>query len=345
MNFLKTMTFGAAAVLVMGAADSKVYAAETDNPIIVVGGVTTRTIADKISAIVNSKSMFESVVSTKSTRDAAEAFCSDGPASPDILISVLPIVGSKDEVCIKNNVGKVYEGRLGYFTSVLVQNTRDDAFELTSKNIYRALAQSVPSRDGIGFVENTSKFWSDVDPALPKLPIFMALPTKNDGSREIFDAEALISGCRPESAIKLIFKAESREYRCRSLDPNKIFETSSEEARVEKLKSLPAGAVGLVSILTYEKHRAELRAVSLNGAKPTPLAINAEDYTLVLPLLIYFKESALHNANQEKADKVRAWLVQALSEETTGEDGLLSRVGIVTLPLSSREGLRNSLED
>lgn len=345
MKFLKTMTIGAAAVLAMSAAVSTAHAADMDNPHIVVGGVTTRTIADKISAIVSSKSMFESVITMKSTRDAAEAFCSDAPGSPDVLLSVLPIVGSKDQVCIRNNVGKVYEGRLGYFTSVLVQNTKDEDFELSSKDIYRALAQFVPSRDGVGFAENTSKHWSDVNPALPKQLIFMALPTTNDGSREIFDAEALIAGCRSENAIKLIVTAESRESRCRTLDQNKIFETSSEEARVEKLKLMPAGAVALVSILTYEKHRTELRALSLNGAKPTPLAINAEDYTMVLPLLIYFKDSALQNPNKAKADKVRAWLVQALSEETTSEEGLLARVGIVTLPLSSREGQRSSLEN
>ena len=345
MNLFRTIASGVSALVFSSVVLAGSYATELPGPHIVVGGVTTKTIAEQISSILKVRSELESVVTSKPTRDAAEFFCSDEPGSPDILLSVLPIVGTKDQVCIANNVGKVYEGRLGYFTSVLVQNSTDPDIALSSKDIYRALAQNVPSTDGVGFMENGAKNWSDVNPDLPKLPIFMVLPRPVDGSREIFDDEALIAGCRSEQVIKLIVNSESRELRCRTLNMNKVFETSSEEERVEKLKSMPAGSVALVSILTYEKHRTELRALQFNGAMPTPLAINAEDYTLVLPLLIYFKASSLDGTDKAKVEKVRAWVAQALAEDTTGDEGLLARDGIMTSPASFREGQRHSLSN
>jgi len=147
-----------------------------------VGGSTTIAIANAISesmVTTSSKVSFNrpNIVESPNTIDSIKLFCSDGTGNLDILMTVTPISLERG-LCVKHEIGEVFQARLGFYTVVLAQKRTDETLQLTTNQIYRAFAEKVPTGKlgNYDFKANETVNWNDVDPELPSQKIGLLLP-------------------------------------------------------------------------------------------------------------------------------------------------------------------------
>ena len=98
-----------------------------------------------------------------------------------------------------------------------------------------------------------------------------------------------------------------------------------------------SGTIALVPFDDYQRNRDWLRAIPVDGYLPSPVNIVNEDYTLVNPVLIFVRNTALAKA------PAQAWLMEALREETIGPGNYLVDFGFQILPTAMREDQRKWL--
>ena len=83
-------------------------------------------------------------------------------------------------------------------------------FELTTKDIFLALAKEVPNPDGTAqLIANPYQKWSDIRADLPESTIEVLGPPPTSGTRDAFVELAMEGGCKQFAWIKAI-KAEDK---------------------------------------------------------------------------------------------------------------------------------------
>jgi phosphate transport system substrate-binding protein len=273
---------------------------------------------------------------------ALELMCAaKNAASPVLVLSAMTITPAIADQCVANGISALTEAQLGFLTLVLVQKSSDPPFVLTPRDLYRALASDVPADDG--FAINTTRNWADVNPKLPALPIKMILSPRPGVTRSIFEADALVAGCRKYDAIGNIYEAAPRIAKCTNMRGDAIEEVDDAAARVEALRNTEPGAVALFPVNIYEENKDWLRVIPFDGFMPTPEDVNREDYTLSVPIYVY-THPELVTGGAVNAD-VRAWLSEALSENAIGDDGYLKTIGLTVLPKVTREWQRKAFAE
>jgi len=311
-----------------------------------VGGSTTSAVANAISesmATTSSKVSFNrpNIVVSPNTIDSIKLFCSDGTGTLDILMTVTPISLDRG-LCLKHEIGEVYQARLGFYTVVLAQKRTDETLQLTTNQIYRAFAEKVPTGKfgNYDFKANESVNWNDVDPELPPQKIGLIASSVGSGSYVLFQNEAMIDGCRSEDALKAIYDSTDRELKCTTIDPKKINQkTDDDDEKVRALMISPPGTLLVVSRPVIEQYRSSLKVIKINGFLPNSYNITNEDYTLTVPIYLYLKKKSITDGS-ERAASIINWFKRALDEKTIGKDGVLEHTGLVILPLSIRYAQR-----
>jgi len=311
-----------------------------------VGGGTTSAIANAITESMwtpASRLSFNhpNIVVSPNTIESIKLFCSDGIGTLDMLVTVTPI-NMDMGLCIKHEIGEVFQARLGFYTIVLAQKRTDETLQLTTNQIYRAFAEKIPVRE-IGhydFKVNNSVNWSDVDTELPSQKIGLIASSVGSGSYVLFKNEAMIDGCRSEDAIKAIYDPTDRELQCTTIDSEKINQkTDDDDEKVRALMISPPGTLLVVSRPVIEQYRSLLKVIKINGFLPDSYNITNEDYTLTVPIYLYLKKKSI-TGGSERAGSIINWFKRALDEKTIGTDGLLENAGLEVLPLSIRYAQR-----
>jgi len=91
-------------------------------------------------------------------------FCKGvGVATPDVTNASRRIKTGEFEDCQKNGVKEIVEVLIGYDGIVMANAKGGAPFELSRKDIYMALAKSIPGPDG-KLINNPNKTWKDVNP-------------------------------------------------------------------------------------------------------------------------------------------------------------------------------------
>lgn len=272
-------------------------------------------------------------------RAAFEEFCSS--KKPSIVVSVAEMSSHFEDICKTNEFGKVAKAELGFMTFVLVQKASDPPMTLTERQLYLALAELVPGDDDLE-LSAVSK-WSDVDPALPDLPVKIILAPQGLESRGVFDGSAMVAGCRDISHIKRIFEADDRSAVCLKLRKDVVVEVSGSAAKLEALKNSGGGSITMLPDADYEKNKSWLRIIPFNGLLPTPESVVAEDYTLTVPVYVYAHTEQLSGDTLVPA--VRSWFLEAISERAVHETGYLDQFGFTSLPTATREWQRKAYSE
>lgn len=271
---------------------------------------------------------------------ALEDLCSNkATGTGRVVLTAMTITPGIAETCAENGISELFEAQLGFLTLVLVQKSTDPALNLTSKQLFLALAKNVP--DGEGFTENNAERWSDVDPKLPDSAIKMIMAPRPGVTRSIFEAEAMVGGCRKFQVVKNIFEADPRVATCTTMRESTLQEVDDGAQRLEAIRAAEPGAVGLIPINAYEANKDWLRIIPFEGLLPTPQDINAEDYNLASPIYIYADALAIGAA--EDGTALRRWMVEALGEAAIGEGGYVEAMGLTPLPSAAREWQRQTL--
>src|ERR671921_2371488 len=241
------------------------------------------------------------------TSDGFEAFCQGDTQISD---ASRPIEAEEIQACKEAGVEYIeipvaYDG-----ISVVVDKKGNDwATDITSEELKMIWEPSA---------EGKVTEWSQVNPDWPNKPLDLYGPGTESGTYEFFN-ETIVAN---EEEVSRQSDVEMSE------DDNVLVQGVSGDAN----------ALGYFGYSYYENNRDTLRALAVDGVKPTQDTIRSSEYPLSRPLFIYVSTEAL------KSDKaVKPFVDFYLSQQNL--DRLVKAAKYVTLPAGLAEESRTQYED
>ncbi len=127
------------------------------------------------------------IVESTGSGGGMKLFCTGlGPAHPDITNASRRIKDREYQKCTKAGI-KIIEMKVGYDGIVLANSKKGNVLNLTTRDIYLALAEKVPANeDGSKLQDNPYKTWKDVNSNLPNIKIEVLGPPPTSGTRDAF---------------------------------------------------------------------------------------------------------------------------------------------------------------
>lgn len=250
-------------------------------------------------------------------------FCEGvGDSYPDIANSSRPIKSQELKDCEKNGVSPPLEIIIGYDAITLIHNKNLTTFNLTTQEIFLALAEFIPDSNN-NLVKNPYKLWSDINKNLPKIPIKVLGPPSSSGTKDSFLELAFKKGCN-----SLNIKDENI---CTSIRQDGAWIISGEDdhliiTKVENSSDL----IGILGYNFYIENKEKLQAISINSISATEDNILSNKYNLSRPLYMYFKtEHILLEPTLLK------FLNFILTNNILGFNGYLAEKGLI--PITDKE--------
>ena len=241
------------------------------------------------------------------TSDGFEAFCQGDTQISD---ASRPIEAEEIEACKKAGVEYIeipvaYDG-----ISVVVNKKGNDwATDITSEELKKIWEPSA---------EDKVTKWSQVRSGWPDKPLDLYGPGTESGTYEFFNGEIVGN----EEEVNRQSDVEMSE------DDNVLVQGVSGDAN----------ALGYFGYSYYENNLDTLRALAVDGVKPTEDTIRSGEYPLSRPLFIYVSTDALKN---NKA--VKPFVDFYLAPENL--DRLVKAAKYVTMPASLEKESRAQYED
>jgi len=284
------------------------------------------------------------VVESTGTGGGMKIFCEGvGEDKADATNASRRIKKSEFELCQKNGVKDIVEIKVGIDGLTLAQAKEGPALKLTRKQVFQALAEKVPDKDG-KLIANPNKTWSDVDPSLPNVKIEVLGPPQTSGTRDSFHELFLEKGADEFDSLKAMKKADEEkktkdfEQVWKSIRKDGAYVEAGENDNVivQKLEA-NKNAVGIFGYSFLEENAAKLKGVTIEGVEPTYENISGGKYKGARDLYIYVKKQ--HVGVIPGLDK---FVAEYVSPKAIGDDGYLSQKGLVTLPKAALETVTKS---
>jgi phosphate transport system substrate-binding protein len=241
------------------------------------------------------------------TSDGFEAFCQGDTQISD---ASRPIEAEEIAACKKAGV-KYIEIPVAYdgISVVVTKKGNDWATDITKEELKKMWE---PSAEG-----KVTK-WSQVNPDWPDKPLDLYGPGTESGTYEFFNGEIVGN----EQEVNRQSEVEMSE------DDNVLVQGVSGDAN----------ALGYFGYSYYENNLDTLKALAVDGVKPTEDSIRSGEYLLSRPLFIYVSTDALKN---NKA--VKPFVDFYLAPENL--DRLVKAAKYVTIPASLEKESRAQYED
>jgi len=241
------------------------------------------------------------------TSDGFEAFCQGDTQISD---ASRPIEAEEIEACKKAGVEYIeipvaYDG----ISMVVNKKGNDWATDITSEELKKMWEPSA---------EDKVTKWSQVNPDWPDKPLDLYGPGTESGTYEFFNGEIVGN----EEEVNRQSDVEMSE------DDNVLVQGVSGDAN----------ALGYFGYSYYENNLDTLRALNVDGVKPTEDTIRSGEYLLSRPLFIYVNTDALKN---NKA--VKPFVDFYVAPENL--DRLVKAAKYVTMPASLEKESRAQYED
>lgn len=309
-----------AALLALAACDG---AGVTRDQIKVVGSSTVYPFTTAVAeTFVNSRPNAKApVIESTGTGPGIKLFCAGiGPQHPDIVNASRRMKASELATCRRNGVAEVMEVQVGTDGIALAESNRGPKLQLSRRDVYLALAASPNGR------RNTARRWSDVNPALPDLPIQVYGPPSTSGTRDAFAELVMMPACEaddPQAAALKDRDPDAYAERCTKMRDDGAYVDKGENDNliVQNLSTNP-NAIGIFGYSYLEENAATLHGVPLDGVAPSYDTIASGAYPGARALYLYVKKAHLRAVPGLKdflADYTRAW----------GPDGPLVRRGLI----------------
>jgi phosphate transport system substrate-binding protein len=316
-----------AAVCLLGLAD----AASARDQIRIVGSSTvypfTTAVAEQFGKAGLGKTP---VVESTGTGGGMKLFCAGvGVGHPDLTNASRAIKKSEFNDCQKNGVKDIVEIKVGIDGLTIAQSKAGPAMKLTMQQVFLALAEQVPGKDG-KLVANPYKTWSDIDASLPAVKIEVLGPPPTSGTRDSFHELFMEVGAKAHPALKDMQKSDKKGFEklWKSLRKDGAFVEAGENDNVivQKLEA-NKNAFGIFGYSFLEENLAKLRGVAIDGVDPDYDNIAAGKYKGSRPLFVYAKKQ--HVGVIPGIDK---FVAEYVSAKAMSKDGYLARKGLVALP-------------
>jgi phosphate transport system substrate-binding protein len=266
-------------------------------------------------------------------------FC-DSAASdtPDIINASRRMRKKELETCERNGIKDVVEVKIGYDGIVFIHAKKEKPIGLSRKDIYLALAKSVPDpacKADCKLVPNPYQTWKQVNPALPDVKIEVYGPGAASGTRDALNELVMEEGCR--SYPWLVAKKEKTpgEYKkaCYGVrDDGAYVETrENDEAIAERLVDKPH-ALAVHDYKLLAAHAKHLSAEPVDGVTPDYSSIASLNYPVSRALYFYFRGDRIG-----KVPGLAQYVKEFTGEKAWGDKGYLVDKGLIALPAAERK--------
>ena len=260
------------------------------------------------------------IVESTGTGAGIKLFCSGvGEQFPDMVNASRPIKASEYADCVKNGAKNVIEVPIGIDGLTLIQAKGQPALNLTTTDIYKALAANPYGKP------NTAQTWKDVNPALPATKIRVLGPPPTSGTRDSLADLILAKGCESDPAMKALKKSDEKKQKdiCTKVREDGAFVEAGENDNllVQKVAADP-GSLGVLGFSFLEENADKVAPVSLGGTAPTEATISDLSYPGSRKLYIYVK-------GEHMAAKPGMKQFVAAYAKANGKGGLLEKRGLV----------------
>jgi phosphate transport system substrate-binding protein len=316
--------------------------AQARDQIRIVGSSTvypfTTTVAEQFG---KSSGMKTPVVESTGTGGGMKLFCAGvGEGHPDATNASRRMKKSEFEDCQKNGVKDIVEIKIGFDGLTIAQSKQGASVKLTLGQVFLALAKEVPGPDG-KLVANPNKNWSDIDKALPNLKIEVLGPPPTSGTRDSLHELFMEAGAEQVPALKALKasdpKAFEKAWKSIREDGAYVEAGENDNVIVAKLEA-NKNAFGIFGYSFLEENSAKLRGVALDGVDPNYDSISAGKYKGSRALWVYIKKQHVG-----LVPGIDTFAAEYVSPKAIGEDGYLSKKGLVTLPKNEADTVRKNV--
>jgi phosphate transport system substrate-binding protein len=279
-------------------------------------------------------------VESTGTGGGFKLFCTGvGVANPDIANASRKMKKTEFEACQKAGVTEISEVKIGFDGIVLAYSKKSKAkWELTSKEIYLALAKRVPdpaSPDSESLVENPYKTWNEINPKFPKTKIEVLGPPPTSGTRDAFAELALEHGCEGFPWIKAKKESDNAFFKnvCMTVRQDGAYIEAGENDNLilQKLVANP-NTIGIFGYSYLEQNKDKVKASLVDGVEPTYETIAGGQYSISRPLFFYVKKGHIG-----LIPGIVEYVAEFTSEKAFGEEGYLVEKGLIPLPADERK--------
>ncbi len=314
-------------------------AAQARDRIHIVGSSTVFPLATVVAEWFGKTTRFKTpVVESTGTGGGLKLFCGGiGVRRPDIANASRRIKRSEIANCARNGVEHITEVEIG-FDGIVIANSREAArAKLTKRQIFLALAKSVPGAGG-KLIANPHQRWSDIDARLPEIRIKVLGPPPTSGTRDAFVELAMTGGCETFPALARLKQADKRKFKaiCHAIREDGFYVEAGENDNliVRKLVADP-DAFGIFGFGFLEQNADKVRGAVIDGVAPSFANIASGRYGIARPLYFYVK-----GAHVRAIPGIREYIRMFTSEAAWGPDGYLAERGLIPLPNGTRREMR-----
>jgi len=326
------------AVGVIGALSGIAQAQSARDSINIVGSSTvypfTTTVAEQFGRAGKFKTP---KVESTGTGGGIKLFCNGvGPQFPDIANASRRMRPAELQTCQKNGVKDVVEVKVGYDGIVLAQSKAGTALALTRKDVYLALAKTIPDpANPSALIPNPYTTWKDVNKSLPAVKIEVLGPPPTSGTRDSFAELYMEAGCRNFAWLDGLRTQDEPRFKraCDSIreDGSYIEAGENDNLIVQKLGA-NKDAVGVFGYSFLEENLDKLKGAVVDSVSPTYETIASGKYPASRPLFIYVKKQHIN-----VIPGITEFIAEYVSEKALGEEGYLADKGLIP-PLKNEIG-------
>ncbi|HSA45855.1 MAG TPA: PstS family phosphate ABC transporter substrate-binding protein [Candidatus Competibacteraceae bacterium] len=275
-------------------------------------------------------------VESTGTGGGFKLFCGGvGVQHPDVSNASRAIKKSEIESCAKNGVKDIVEINIGFDGIVVASSKKTEPMPLTIKDLWLALAKEVPEPGTGKLVANPFKTWQEVNPELPAKKIEVLGPPPTSGTRDAFVELVMDHGCKEFATIKELEKTDEKKAKavCQTIREDGVFIEAGENDNliVQKLVANP-NALGIFGFSFLEENLDKIQGETINGVTPNFENIADGKYPVSRPLFIYVKK-----AHVGVIPGIKEFIAEFTSEKAVGDDGYLSKKGLIPLPDAKRK--------
>jgi phosphate transport system substrate-binding protein len=267
-------------------------------------------------------------VESTGTGGGIKLFCNGiGPQHPDVANASRAMKKSEFETCAKNGVTDILEIKIGFDGLTIAENKTGPMSALTKKQVYLALAKTIPVNGQM--VANPNKTWKDVDKSLPAIKIEVLGPPPTSGTRDSFLELFMEAGCDLENK-----KA------CHAIREDGAFiEAGENDNLIAQKLAANKNALGIFGYSFLEENTDKLKGLKIDGISPSFETISSAKYTAARPLFVYIKKQHIG-----VIPGLKEFANEYVSDKAIGEEGYLSDRGLVSLDKSDLAKSRNDVK-
>lgn len=299
------------------------HVAEARDRLLIVGSSTVFPFASAVAEKMGEGGSKHPIVESTGSGAGFSLFCKGvGENTPDITNASRRMKPSELETCMANGVTPV-EVEIGYDGIVLANSRHGPKLELTVDQIFQALAEALPSEEGV--LANANMSWSDIDPGLPNEKIEVLGPPPTSGTRDAFEELVMETGCKSFSEL-------SGEQCTRIRHDGSFVEAGeNDDLIVGALEANPA-TVGIFGYSFLMQNLDKIQSIGVNGIEPTFEKIASGEYPVSRPLFIYVKKQ-----NVGVIPGLEEYVEAFTSDEAWGDEGYLAQKGLIPLAHEERQ--------